>query len=152
MSFAIYDSPLGKIRIDFDGNVVTFLKKLNEDVSDFGEKTPFSDSVYKEVIEYFEGKRKDFTFKYEMHGTDFQKRVWKALCNIPYGETRTYKDIAIAIGNDKASRAVGLANNKNPVTIVVPCHRVIGSSGKLVGYAGGLAMKEYLLKMEDENK
>ncbi len=152
MSFAIYETKLGNVRIDFEGDVVTFLKKLNEDVTDFGEKTSFSDSVYKEVIEYFEGKRKDFTFKYEMRGTDFQKKVWKALCDIPYGETCTYKDIAIAIGNDKASRAVGLANNKNPVTIVVPCHRVIGSSGKLVGYAGGLAMKEYLLKMESENK
>ncbi len=152
MNFAIYDSPLGKIRIEHEDNTVVFLKKLNEDPKNLGEKTPFTDSVFTEVQEYFDGKRKDFTFNYEMRGTDFQKKVWKALCDIPYGETCTYKDIAKAVGNEKASRAVGLANNKNPVTIVVPCHRVIGSSGKLVGYAGGLSMKEYLLKMESENR
>jgi len=93
-----------------------------------------------------------FDFKYDLQGTDFQKKVWHALEQIPYGETRSYKDIATAIGNAKASRAVGMANNRNPITIAVPCHRVIGSSGKLVGYAGGLEMKEKVLELESKNK
>ncbi len=152
MNFAIYNSQLGKIRIEHKNNIVTFLKKVEDDNFNEVQKTDFTDDVFKQVLEYFDGKRKVFDFKYEMQGTDFQKKVWSALLEIPYGETRTYKDIAKAIGNEKASRAVGNANNKNPVTIVVPCHRVIGTSGKLVGYAGGLKMKEYLLEMELENK
>ena len=84
-------------------------------------------------------------------GTDFQKRVWEALIQIPYGETRTYKEIAAAAGNPKASRAVGMANNRNPIPIIIPCHRVIGTNGSLTGYAGGLKVKEYLLKLEREN-
>ena len=102
------------------------------------------------MIEYLEGKRKVFDFPYEFHGTEFQKKVWKKLCDIPYGETRTYKDIAIAIGNPKACRAVGMSNNKNPITIAVPCHRVIGANGKLVGYAGGIEMKKKLLEIEEK--
>lgn len=88
-------------------------------------------------MEYLNGKRKTFDIKYEINGTEFQKKVWEELTHIPYGETSTYKEIAVAVGNPKASRAVGMANNKNPISIVVPCHRVIGSDGKLVGYAGG---------------
>lgn len=88
----------------------------------------------------------------ELKGTEFQKKVWKQLTYIPYGETRTYKEIAVAIGNPKASRAVGMANNKNPITIVVPCHRVVGSNGKMVGYAGGLDMKKKLLDLEKRNR
>ena len=83
-----------------------------------------------------------------LKGTDFQKQVWQALLKIPFGETRSYKQIAEAIGNPKAVRAVGMANNKNPLLIVVPCHRVIGTNGKLVGYAVGLDKKEYLLRLE----
>lgn len=86
-----------------------------------------------------------------MIGTEFQKKVWKELLNIPYGETRSYKDIAIAIGNGKACRAVGNANNKNPIAIIVPCHRVVGSNGSMTGYAGGLDIKEKLLKIEKYN-
>ena len=81
-------------------------------------------------------------------GTVFQQQVWKALCDIPYGETRSYKQIAEAIGNPKAVRAVGMANNRNPLIIVVPCHRVVGANGKLVGYAAGIEKKEFLLKLE----
>ncbi len=84
------------------------------------------------------------------NGTVFQKKVWNALCNIPYGETRSYKQVAEAVGNNKASRAVGMANNKNPIMIVIPCHRVIGSNGSLVGYAGGLDIKEKLLFLENK--
>ena len=106
----------------------------------------------KQLEEYFEGKRKVFDLPLEQEGTAFQKRVWEALENIPYGETRTYKEVAKMIGNEKASRAVGMANNKNNIPIIVPCHRVIGSNGKLVGYALGLDMKKYLLDLEKRNK
>ena len=104
-----------------------------------------------ELEEYVQGKRKAFTVPCVPKGTDFQKRVWEALIQIPYGETRTYKEIAAAAGNPKASRAVGMANNRNPIPIIIPCHRVIGTNGILTGYAGGLKVKEYLLKLEREN-
>ncbi len=152
MNYAIYKSIVGNIRIEYEDNVVTFLKKVDDGCDNIDYKTDFTQKVFDEVLEYFEGKRKTFTFKYKLNGTEFQKKVWLALCNIPYGETRTYKEIAKAVGNEKASRAVGMANNKNPVTIVVPCHRVIGTGGKMVGYAGGIGMKEFLLKTERENK
>ena len=118
------------------------------DIDEKNETSPFSDMVFLQVQEYLQGKRVAFDFPYKLHGTEFQKKVWNALCNIPYGETCTYKDIATAIGNPKACRAVGMANNKNPITIAIPCHRVIGASGKLVGYAGGLEMKKALIKLE----
>lgn len=150
--FAIYGTKLGHIRIGYDDAVVTYLKKINDEPTDFGKKNNLTERVYKQLLEYFDGKRKTFDFEYELSGTEFQKKVWRALLDIPYGETRTYKEIAIAVGNEKASRAVGMANNKNPMTIVVPCHRVIGANGKLVGYAGGLTMKEFLLKVEEVYK
>ncbi len=152
MDLAVYQTKLGKMCIGYEGDCLRLLKKAEETEENFGKKTAFTDKVYSQLVEYFEGKRKVFDFNYEMHGTDFQKKVWKALIEIPYGETRSYKDIAISIGNDKASRAVGLANNKNPLIVLVPCHRVIGKNGKLVGYAGGLDMKSYLLEMESANK
>ena len=99
-----------------------------------------------------EGKRKEFTLPLAPVGTEFMIRVWKSLCAIPYGETRSYKEIAESIGNKKASRAVGLANNRNPIPIFIPCHRVIGANGKLVGYGGGLHIKSFLLKLEMEYK
>ncbi|MDR1348162.1 MAG: methylated-DNA--[protein]-cysteine S-methyltransferase [Prevotellaceae bacterium] len=101
-----------------------------------------------QLDEYFAGKRKSFDFPINPHGSEFQKRVWTALQNIPYGKLCTYKQIAEEVGNAKASRAVGMANNKNPLPIVIPCHRVIGSNGKLTGYAYGLNMKEYLINIE----
>ncbi len=152
MNYAVYESKLGFIRIEYDNETVTLLKKLNETPADHGKATDFSNKVFFEISEYFDGNRKQFTFSFKPAGTAFQQKVWSALCDIPYGETRTYKEIAKAIGNEKASRAVGMANNKNPLHIVVPCHRVIGANGKLIGYAGGLPMKEYLLEMEYKNK
>ncbi len=104
-----------------------------------------------QLKEYFDGKRKIFDLPLELRGTPFQNRVWEALREIPYGETKSYSEIAEAIGNPKAARAVGLANNKNPVPIIVPCHRVIGKNGNLTGYAGGLWRKEKLLELENEN-
>lgn len=105
-------------------------------------------NAYRQLVEYFNKQRKTFDLPLAPEGTEFQMKVWKALSDIPYGKTRSYKEIAIAIGNPKAVRAVGMANNKNPIPIIIPCHRVIGSDGKLVGYGGGLEIKEYLLKLE----
>jgi O-6-methylguanine DNA methyltransferase len=101
-----------------------------------------------ELEEYFAGKRREFSFPLDLRGTDFQLACWHALLSIPYGETRTYADIARAIGKPQAFRAVGMANNRNPVAIVVPCHRVIASDGTLCGYGGGLEVKRRLLELE----
>jgi methylated-DNA-[protein]-cysteine S-methyltransferase len=103
-----------------------------------------------QLIEYFDGERKEFTIPFDFSGTDFQKDVWKALCNIPYGETVSYSDIANAIKNPKAVRAVGGAIGKNSLTIIVPCHRVIGKNGSLTGFSGGIEMKKRLLALENE--
>ncbi|MDR2651805.1 MAG: methylated-DNA--[protein]-cysteine S-methyltransferase [Prevotellaceae bacterium] len=115
------------------------------------KETDIIKKASKQLEEYFAGKRKSFDFPINPQGSEFQKRVWTALQTIPYGELRTYKQIAEKIGNPKASRAVGMANNKNPLPIVVPCHRVVGSNGKLIGYAYGLDMKEYLINLEKTN-
>jgi methylated-DNA-[protein]-cysteine S-methyltransferase len=102
----------------------------------------------KELQEYFSGERREFSFPLDMRGTAFQLQCWRALLEIPYGQTRTYADIARAIGHPRAFRAVGLANNRNPIAIVVPCHRVIASDGTLCGYGGGLDLKRKLLDLE----
>lgn len=102
----------------------------------------------KQLRDYFAGKLKKFILKMDFQGTDFQKSVWAALLTIPYGETRSYGQIAQQIGRPKAVRAVGAANGKNPISIIAPCHRVIGATGKLVGFAGGLEKKVYLLNLE----
>ena len=101
-----------------------------------------------ELEEYFAGKRRHFSFALDLRGTDFQKACWNALLAIPYGETRTYADIARAVGRPQGFRAVGMANNRNPIAIVVPCHRVIASDGTLCGYGGGLDIKRRLLQLE----
>lgn len=106
----------------------------------------------KQLEEYFCGKRKKFNLPLKQEGTEFMQSVWKVLETITYGETRSYKQIAEMIGNPKAVRAVGMANNKNNIPIIIPCHRVIGNNGKLVGYALGLEMKQWLLDLEKENK
>ena len=109
------------------------------------------DTVQSEVAEYFSGKRKNFTVPLDTPGTDFQKSVWQILQDIPYGKTRSYKQQAVAVGNPKAIRAVASANGHNRVSIIIPCHRVIGSDGSLVGYGGGLQRKKWLLDLESEN-
>lgn len=101
-----------------------------------------------QLDEYFQGKRTPFSLPFKLTGTPFQLAVWKELQNIPYGQTTSYKEIAQKINKPKAYRAVGMANNKNPLPIIIPCHRVIGSNGKLIGYAGGLKLKNYLLELE----
>lgn len=109
---------------------------------------PVLEQAKKELTEYFAGTRKTFSVPLNPRGTDFQRAVWAALREIPYGETRSYGQIAAQVGNPKAGRAVGMANNRNPIAIIVPCHRVIGANGSLTGYAGGLNVKEELLALE----
>ncbi len=112
---------------------------------------PILQETEQQLIEYFDGQRKTFSIPLDFRGTDFQKKVWEALLTIPYGETRTYGEQAIQLGNLKAVRAVGAANGKNPISIIAPCHRVIGASGSLTGFAGGLENKAWLLNLESKN-
>ena len=112
------------------------------------KRTPFLRSVAEQIKEYLSGKRQQFDIPIKLSGTDFQLSVWNALLTIPYGETRSYRDIAEQIGNPKACRAVGMANNRNPIAIIVPCHRVIGADGSLTGFGGGLELKQQLLDLE----
>jgi len=107
----------------------------------------FEDQI-RQVEEYLKGNRKTFNMKLNPEGSEFQKKVWRELCKIPYGETAKYKEIAALIGNSNASRAVGAANGKNPIPIIIPCHRVVGSDGKLTGYAFGLGIKQKLISLE----
>jgi len=149
-----YETEIGKIMIAENGTAITNLYFRDEpDISDdvIIKETELLKEAAKQLTEYFEGRRKSFDLPLAPTGTEFQMKCWKALQEIPYGETRTYGEIAEKIGNPKACRAVGLSNNRNPISIVIPCHRVIGANGKLVGYAGGLNVKEYLLNLEKEN-
>lgn len=114
------------------------------------KETALIKKTYTQLEEYFKGERQTFDIKLSAQGTVFQKKVWEELQKIPYGKTTTYKDIAQNIGNKNASRAVGMANNKNPIAIIIPCHRVIGSNGNLTGYAGGINIKKYLLDLEKQ--
>lgn len=144
-----YDTKIGRIGLVENGQAITYLSFGDFDIKDFAIKeTSLLKRASIQLFEYLDGRRREFDLPLEAHGTDFQMKVWKALQEIPYGETRTYKDIAIRVGNEKACRAVGLANNRNPISILIPCHRVIGSNGKLVGYGGGLDIKEKLLNLE----
>ena len=146
---------IGKVRIiEEDGYIIEL--QINKDFDkneDILEKdTNILKNTERQLSEYFSGKRNTFDLKLNSKGTDFMKKVWRELLNIPYGETRTYKEIAEKIGNPKGARAVGMANNKNPIPIIIPCHRVIGKNKKLVGYALGLDIKEFLLNLERKNK
>ena len=147
--FTVYDSIFGLLKIQYEDSFITKIEKT-DDKPDINP-TSLTDTVYKQLTEYFEGRRKVFDFPIKLNGTDFQKAVWKELLKIPYGETCSYKEIAEKIENPKACRAVGMANNKNPILIAIPCHRVIGSDGSLVGYGGGLDMKKTLLDLEKQN-
>ena len=143
-------SPIGMLKLESDGTGICRLEMCADAKAQTIENLacPILAQAKEELEEYFSGKRKKFTVLVSLHGTEFQKHVWESLMRIPYGETRCYGEIAAEIGNPKASRAVGMANNRNPVMIIVPCHRVIGKNGSLVGYAGGLKVKEYLLNLE----
>ncbi|OOG85432.1 MULTISPECIES: methylated-DNA--[protein]-cysteine S-methyltransferase [Pseudomonas] len=111
---------------------------------------PLLKETERQLLEYFAGQRRRFELELDFAGTDFQIRVWQALLTIPFGETRSYRDIAVQIGQPTAVRAVGAANGRNPISIIAPCHRVIGSSGSLTGFAGGLAAKQLLLSLEGQ--
>ena len=142
-----YETVLGDVTFVEEDGALLAISML----SDHGgkvEETPLIKDAFRQLSEYLIGERKEFDLPIRMRGTEFQKRVWRALLEIPYGETRSYKQIAEAIGNSKGVRAVGMANNRNQLLIVIPCHRVIGSNGSLVGYGEGLEMKEFLLRLE----
>ena len=143
-------TPVGYVSICSDGESITrlHLGKLKGMVV---EETHVIARTITQLTEYFEGKRTKFDLPLSPKGTVFQKKVWEALQKIPYGQTRSYKEIAKMVGNEKAVRAVGMANRVNQIAIIIPCHRVIGSDGSLTGYAGGLKIKQRLLCLEKEH-
>ncbi len=141
------DSPLGPVEISASDTGVesVYFAESQQEIS----PNQITEQCKQQLIEYFYGKRKEFQLPLTPKGTNFQRQVWKKLAGIPYGETKSYSDIAVQLNNPKAVRAVGAANGKNPISIIVPCHRVIGSNGTLTGYAGGLKRKSWLLNLEN---
>ncbi len=137
-------SAKGLVRLEFEGRMM----KLNPVTIQLRESKSALTPYLRELDEYFAGERREFSFALDLRGTEFQLACWNALLEIPYGETRSYRDIAQAIGHPHAYRAVGMSNNRNPIAIVVPCHRVIASSGSLCGYGGGLDIKRQLIELE----
>jgi methylated-DNA-[protein]-cysteine S-methyltransferase len=159
LAYKTIDSPVGKLKlVASDKGLVAVLWQnerpnrvlLDELVED--GRHPVLVSTERQLGEYFAGKRKAFSVALHMRGTPFQRNVWEALLAIPFGETRSYGQLAKQLGNPRATRAVGAANGRNPISIIVPCHRVIGSSGKLTGFAGGLETKAHLLSLEENGK
>jgi len=152
METCIINSPLGFTKIvgDDDGIVSITVLNSEEKITDI-IPVELEDCVF-QLQEYFDGKRKDFDIKLNPEGTDFQKKVWNQLLEIPYGKTLSYLDLSKRLGDIKAIRAVANANGKNPIWIIIPCHRVIGSDGSLTGYAGGLNRKQWLLEHESPYK
>jgi len=153
--YKMMDSPVGKLKLVASGSKLVAILweherpnrvKLGESVE--AEDSPALIEAQRQLNEYFAGKRTQFELELDFKGTEFQKKVWQALLTIPFGETRSYSQIATQIGNAKAVRAVGAANGRNPISIIAPCHRVIGASGDLTGFAGGLKAKETLLAIE----
>ena len=149
------DSPVGALKLVAHDQALVAVMWDNEDhkrvrLAELIENIqhPLLLKVKQQLEQYFAGQRQQFNLPLDFQGTDFQQQVWRALLTIPYGETRSYKDIALQIGNEKAVRAVGAANGRNPISIIAPCHRVIGSGGALVGFAGGLDKKQILLSLE----
>ena len=154
MAYFEYDTMLGRIVIaETDGLITRISPDFNASLlQDKCSETKPIKEAYRQLCAYFKGKLFEFSLPLAEQGTPFQRSVWAALCEIPYGQTVTYKDIATKIGNPKAARAVGMANNRNPIAIVVPCHRVVGTDGKLVGYRSGLENKRKLLELEAKHK
>lgn len=147
--FLVIPSPVGPLTLAEQDGALTHLLFGRVDLAGYTEGgTELLHRAARELEEYFAGNRRAFDLPLNPSGTEFQKRVWAALEEIPYGETRTYREIAAAAGCPKGYRAVGMANHQNPISIIVPCHRVIGSDGKLTGYGGGLEVKEFLLELE----
>lgn len=153
MKLYFSETPLGKLGIaEQDGNItdVYFANDVIPQKVDIVETALISEA-FSQLNAYFAGELQSFTLPLAPRGTDFMQTVWQALCQIPYGTTASYKEIAIAINNPKAVRAVGLANSKNPIPIFIPCHRVINHNGQLGGYSGGLEIKKFLLALEYHN-
>ena len=152
--YQLHDSPVGELLLISNGEALTalhmtagkYVPSVNADW--LRAEQPVLTQTRRELDEYFNGKRRTFTMLLAPTGTDFQKQAWIALTKIPFGEKRTYGQQAAIIGRPKAVRAIGAANGKNPIGVIVPCHRVIGANGTLTGYAGGLHNKEFLLKLE----
>lgn len=141
-----FETPIGILGISADENGITAIVFDGENLQ--GDDNIYLKNARAQLSEYFSGKRRSFDIPLSLKGTGFQQKVWRELMKIPYGETRSYSSIAEAIGNPRAVRAVGMANNRNPVPIIIPCHRVVGKDGSLVGYAGGLEIKKYLIELE----
>ena len=150
MNYIVFESLVGKIKVIEEDNKVIEIKFV-KDEKNVNPKTEILRLAKKELVEYFCGKRKKFTFPFKVNGSEFALKVYKTLMEIPYGETCSYKHIARKIGNENSQRAVGGANNRNKLPILIPCHRVIGSDGKLVGYADGIEIKQKLLELERKN-
>ena len=149
------DSPVGALKLVAHDQALVAVMWDNENHKRVrlaelveNQQHPMLHQVKQQLEQYFAGERQQFDLPLDFQGTAFQQQVWQALLEIPYGETRSYKDIALQIGNQKAVRAVGAANGRNPISIIAPCHRVIGSGGALVGFAGGLDKKQILLSLE----
>ena len=148
----IINTKLGKILIVEEQNKIIQIQINDENKNDIVIKnTEILNKTARQLEEYLSGKRKKFDIPLNPQGTNFSKKVWKALLTIPYGQVKTYKQIAEQIENPKAFRAVGMANHNNPIPILIPCHRVIGTNEKMIGYALGLEMKKFLLELEKEN-
>lgn len=152
MYHTFYQSPIGTLAIRSTDEAVTEISLLTEEPKESPRENQLTRDCKKELAEYFQGKRKTFTVPLAPKGTVFQQKVWKAVREIPYGCTQTYGEIAEKAGSPKAYRAVGMANHQNPILILTPCHRVIGSNGSLTGYAAGIDNKRYLLELEKKNK
>ncbi len=151
MNYQYLDSPVGRLRLVSNGErlIAIEFENLQTEAAEGEECTdPALKACGKQLREYFAGKRQEFDLPLSPTGTEFQKNVWRALKAIPYGELRSYRDIAESLQKPKAVRAVGAANGRNPLPIVIPCHRVIGSDGSLTGFAGGLEAKRVLLRLE----
>jgi methylated-DNA-[protein]-cysteine S-methyltransferase len=146
------DSPIGPLALAGRGQLLTNLRMVNQTYEPNRTNWVPDDRAFPDAVQqleaYFVGERTDFDLELSLAGSEFQRRVWQALLTIPYGETRSYGEIAEQIGASGAARAVGLANGRNPIAIIVPCHRVIGASGSLTGYGGGLERKQSLLELE----
>lgn len=145
-----YESVIGRIGIAENNGKITNIYITDEELPEDMQicETALLTEAFRQLESYFAGALQEFSLPLEPNGTDFMKQVWSALCEIPYGKTATYGEIAKTVGKPKAARAVGLANNRNPIPIIIPCHRVIGADGSLTGYAGGLDMKKKLLDLE----
>lgn len=152
MESCIISTPLGPAKLVGDGDGLQSVTVLNDESPASDDVPEVLSECKSQLEEYFSGERKQFSLKLNPQGTDFQKSVWNELNEIPYGQTISYLDLSKRIGNTKSIRAVAAANGKNPIWIIIPCHRVIGSDGSLVGYAGGLSRKAWLLNHEQPNK